>query len=781
MPSDKPVFDIGSQAPERSDSESPSSRSIGSGTPAPVRKGLSKFKNSFLSRKNSSQIKSPSDYKSSAHEQRVNHTTDSMAHVPGNNSPLQTPQKSPPRQKHTAPATPIPVSASRHHKPHHSGLKNLLEKAMHPGHKSNANSPTSESPSKGFGSFINNHILHKNTSSHPSSPVNGKSSDIHKSQSYQHLKNSPPNSRTARKPVPRRANSASHNLGSTKSPNGNAKESLSRSAELPSKAKPMEINNGYRKKPSPLSPNSSIRNREGGNGSYFDGPLTASPTPSSPTGTPNSMSKSPSLSSLASTGASYRPGPSKPLVSRVRDNYANTSYESWPHSTEFDMFTYAVSGSLKLTPQGTGFDCINPANPFSPGYSGKSSMKSDDNVGSSANTAPNSPTSANSSEGNQGNGPTTYPIKPPTNISEIPRKLKSGFIPPYAKRVVPRLSAKYKLVDETKDMGSGATAVIRIVTLKNPKENEKNLRFAVKAYRRKADDETDGQYIAKLASEWLVQCRMEHPNVVKSYDLCIDSHIFPLYSDTWCAVMDFCPRGDLLSLIEDRHDRLGKKDFECMIKQILRGLNYIHSQGIAHRDIKPENILISEYGVLRITDFGACDVLCNPGDDITAVESKSMGIFGSDPYMAPEILTPGSYNAFFADMWSTAIVLHCLYFRTYPFRKASQNDQLYAKYCKAWREYNLICDVQNIRISKTLPYFKPVNDLPMHMQRLFFCLANPTAEQRITAQEALNLPFVQEIECCSVDDCTCTHDAPEECLEWANPPVQKLSTPHNHL
>jgi serine/threonine protein kinase len=82
------------------------------------------------------------------------------------------------------------------------------------------------------------------------------------------------------------------------------------------------------------------------------------------------------------------------------------------------------------------------------------------------------------------------------------------------------------------------------------------------------------------------------------------------------------------------------------MKQIVKGLFYIHKKGIIHRDIKPENILMMN-GEPKITDLGLAQVMRTSG-----VSGKS----GTPFYVAPEVLEEEKYGQS-VDIWSLGIVL----------------------------------------------------------------------------------------------------------------------------
>lgn len=87
-----------------------------------------------------------------------------------------------------------------------------------------------------------------------------------------------------------------------------------------------------------------------------------------------------------------------------------------------------------------------------------------------------------------------------------------------------------------------------------------------------------------------------------------------------------------------------------LFRQILDGLNHIHTHGIIHRDLKPDNIFLDVTSNPRIGDFG----LATRGQFSVAVQSSSVPdigesftrSIGTTYYVAPEMKSAsnGQYN-----------------------------------------------------------------------------------------------------------------------------------------
>ena len=130
---------------------------------------------------------------------------------------------------------------------------------------------------------------------------------------------------------------------------------------------------------------------------------------------------------------------------------------------------------------------------------------------------------------------------------------------------------------------------------------------------------------------------LSHKNIV-AY---IDSEITEQYLNIF---LEYIPGGSISLLLK----KFGSFNEELVIKytkQILHGLNYLHSHQIMHRDIKGANILVNSQGICKLADFGASVRIA----DLTIENRKSL--HGTPYWMAPEVIKQIGHGRQ-ADIWS---------------------------------------------------------------------------------------------------------------------------------
>ena len=101
-------------------------------------------------------------------------------------------------------------------------------------------------------------------------------------------------------------------------------------------------------------------------------------------------------------------------------------------------------------------------------------------------------------------------------------------------------------------------------------------------------------------------------------------------------IYEFCNGSSVKSLLE-RYGEFDEKLVKIYVKQILEGLEYLHSNGIIHKNLKSSNILVDGNGTIRISDSLIDSILI--GDSVNALQIlKKMG--DTIPYwISPDILT----------------------------------------------------------------------------------------------------------------------------------------------
>ncbi|CCJ29745.1 unnamed protein product [Pneumocystis jirovecii] len=178
---------------------------------------------------------------------------------------------------------------------------------------------------------------------------------------------------------------------------------------------------------------------------------------------------------------------------------------------------------------------------------------------------------------------------------------------------------------------------------------------------------------SKYLHEAQILKNLSHPNVIRVFHEVETERNFFIFEE-------LIHGGDLYGLCV-KYGQLKETDCMFIVLQMLKAIQYLHSQNVIHRDLKPENILIigtSISGGFRIvlTDFGVAQQL--------GAFSRMKTFVGTPSYLAPEIHSCAARNdncesikgyGKEIDLWSLGVIMYALLGGYNPFDNGEATEK----------------------------------------------------------------------------------------------------------
>ncbi|XP_057778590.1 serine/threonine-protein kinase WNK8-like [Salvia miltiorrhiza] len=216
--------------------------------------------------------------------------------------------------------------------------------------------------------------------------------------------------------------------------------------------------------------------------------------------------------------------------------------------------------------------------------------------------------------------------------------------------------------------------------------------------------------LEKLYSEVHLLRQLKHVNIIKLYDAWIDDK-----KKTINMITELFTSGSLRQF-RKRHKSVNMKAIKSWARQILQGLDYLHSQNppVIHRDLKCDNIFVNgNQGEVKIGDLGLATIMQQP---------KAKSVIGTPEFMAPELYEE-EYNEL-VDIYSFGMCLLEMVSMEYPYSECRNPAQIFKKVT-----------------SGILPAALGKVTSPEVKEFIQKCLV--PAPQRLSAKELLKDPFLQ--------------------------------------
>jgi mitogen-activated protein kinase kinase kinase len=188
-----------------------------------------------------------------------------------------------------------------------------------------------------------------------------------------------------------------------------------------------------------------------------------------------------------------------------------------------------------------------------------------------------------------------------------------------------------------------------------------------------AMDSKKNTMIEALKHEITLLRDMKHPNIVQYLGSNSDEKNLNIF-------LEYVAGGSVATMLVN-YGSLGETLIANFVRQILQGLNYLHSKDIIHRDIKGANILVDNKGTVKISDFGIskrveASTLLHPQNPPFKRGGPRVSLQGSVFWMAPEVVRQTAYTKK-ADIWSLGCLIVEMFTGSHPHPNCTQLQAIF--------------------------------------------------------------------------------------------------------
>lgn len=261
------------------------------------------------------------------------------------------------------------------------------------------------------------------------------------------------------------------------------------------------------------------------------------------------------------------------------------------------------------------------------------------------------------------------------------------------------------------ELGNGQFAIVR-----KCKEKSTSIEYAAKFIKkRRLSSSRRGVSREEIEREVNILRGIQHSNIITLHN------IFENKTDV-ILILELVSGGELFDFLAEK-ESLTEEEATQFLKQILDGVQYLHSKRIAHFDLKPENIMLLDKNVpnprIKLIDFGIAHQI--------KAGNEFKNIFGTPEFVAPEIVNYEPLGLE-ADMWSIGVITYILLSGASPFLGETKQETL--------------TNISGVNYDFDEEYFSNTSELAKDFIRRLL-VKDP--KKRMTIDDSLEHPWIKVI------------------------------------